>query len=987
MGSSQLKSQNLIEQFDGETRKGNTFIITHSLVGGEYMEESQLSTLLSRIAAEYPAPGEIESSQSARSIANYPELQDVFRQTAQSFEEMITSAFGTGWEVDYGFGQGTLNNIPYIAIFRDDMTDTTQRGVYPLCLFDPIDDAIYLTLNQGGTEMNRLRQSDDVNEPTAELLHQQAEYYRGMPGSGEYDDIQGPWKAQPATLSSSLRQADKYNNGTILHASYSSKSLNSEDILSDLLDLIQIYDSFLDITYKQLRLELENRRGFAVSIPSVGEWSHWVEEGYAITGIGDQSESVVAINPDDVILAGRTDNITDYVVGIGVVQESLSNEANSELCSTAEDHGIDPADGQLYPVAWKSFYSGGVPVTVPRKTDRLFSQSTAQTLSTELINRIISAVGHRYGAIENHSTRSLADSLLEGHSLADALSHVELESPRPNQNDGSDELHSYWRMVETKRELAQRFIESPQETTFAELVNQDHFWATRAFGSLDYYIDKLVFADQTPAEVAAVLEAAIDDGLEQDGSLQAVLELDGFGWPVATELLRALIPNEFAILNTHAEKGMSALGKSPPSPQTASVEDYIAFVDEVEAAAMQYEFDKKIADFTDESIPGWASNTEIADRAFTLHLSEGLGLRAYTEVDEDEVVADTWSPPTDTFGTVSDVASISSLYFPSSGMDGASIATQIDRALRSGKHIILTGAPGSGKTELAKQICEHYIDHQYALVTATDDWSTFDTIGGYQPDQEEQLTFRPGVFLQRFLRQTNPPRPTNEWLIIDELNRADIDKAFGSLFSALTGNNVMLPFENAGGQIELVGAPEHYGYKPITAHHYYIPPDWRMIATMNTADKSSLYRMSYAFMRRFAYISVPTPTIGDIDADLLREYTAEARWDIDFSGFEGADEAAIHQDVAAVWETVQRRRTIGPAIIKDVLEHIEQQLLSGTAPTYSRPVAIYIFPQLEGLPQPDVSSMLDEMDSRVNAFDREVTDQIAADYLDMDFNT
>jgi len=128
---------------------------------------------------------------------------------------------------------------------------------------------------------------------------------------------------------------------------------------------------------------------------------------------------------------------------------------------------------------------------------------------------------------------------------------------------------------------------------------------------------------------------------------------------------------------------------------------------------------------------------------------------------------------------------IDSLYFPPE--EKSKLIKQIQINLRRGKHIILTGPPGTGKSKLASIICETYRDDNYTMVTATSDWSTFNTIDGYRPDRENQLNFDPGVFLACF-KNSNNNHPANKWLILDEINRADIDKAFGSLFSALTVN-------------------------------------------------------------------------------------------------------------------------------------------------------------------------------------------------------
>jgi ABC-type multidrug transport system fused ATPase/permease subunit len=77
------------------------------------------------------------------------------------------------------------------------------------------------------------------------------------------------------------------------------------------------------------------------------------------------------------------------------------------------------------------------------------------------------------------------------------------------------------------------------------------------------------------------------------------------------------------------------------------------------------------------------------------------------------------------------------------------IIRQITAALKNGKHIILIGPPGTGKSKLAKKICDSYCGRGgYTMTTATSDWSTFDTIGGYVQDENGKLKFSPGVFLK-----------------------------------------------------------------------------------------------------------------------------------------------------------------------------------------------------------------------------------------------
>lgn len=77
--------------------------------------------------------------------------------------------------------------------------------------------------------------------------------------------------------------------------------------------------------------------------------------------------------------------------------------------------------------------------------------------------------------------------------------------------------------------------------------------------------------------------------------------------------------------------------------------------------------------------------------------------------------------------------SLKNLYFEAD--EETRIKRQILAALKSGKHIILIGPPGTGKSKLAQEICNKLVGPtNYQMATASSDWSTYETIGGYRPD-------------------------------------------------------------------------------------------------------------------------------------------------------------------------------------------------------------------------------------------------------------
>ena len=220
-----------------------------------------------------------------------------------------------------------------------------------------------------------------------------------------------------------------------------------------------------------------------------------------------------------------------------------------------------------------------------------------------------------------------------------------------------------------------------------------------------------------------------------------------------------------------------------------------------------------------------------------------------------------------------------------------------------------------------------------------------------------------GLFLQCFKDNLN--YDINKWLIIDEINRADIDKAFGSLFSALTGDNISLAYRINGKPIQIIG-DNSSSQKP-GENLYLIPEDWRIIATMNTFDKASLYEMSYAFMRRFAFIPIDAPF--KIDNNLMIKYTDI--WGINLN------EQQLRY-ITEIWNMINEYRTIGPAIIEDICQYIKDGNDYGSA------LILFVLPQFEGLPDDKVIDFCKEIKNKNIIQDIDEISRFCKEFFDIE---
>ncbi|MGV9549708.1 DUF4357 domain-containing protein, partial [Streptomyces ardesiacus] len=178
------------------------------------------------------------------------------------------------------------------------------------------------------------------------------------------------------------------------------------------------------------------------------------------------------------------------------------------------------------------------------------------------------------------------------------------------------------------------------------------------------------------------------------------------------------------------------------------------------------------------------------------------------------------------------------------------------------KQLVFYGPPGTGKTYLAMKLAEYFGGgpEQVKTVQFHPSYSYEDFFEGFRPVENPEtrdVAFRLTAGPLRELadlasREGNRHIP--HFLIIDEINRANLAKVFGELYFLLEYRDRSVRLTYSGDDFPL-------------------PPNLFVIGTMNTADRS-IALVDAAMRRRFAFVELSPrtePTAGLLGRWLERE--------------------------------------------------------------------------------------------------------------------
>ena len=194
------------------------------------------------------------------------------------------------------------------------------------------------------------------------------------------------------------------------------------------------------------------------------------------------------------------------------------------------------------------------------------------------------------------------------------------------------------------------------------------------------------------------------------------------------------------------------------------------------------------------------------------------------------------------------------------------------------KHnVILTGAPGTGKTFTAKTVAANIISDgksdwnglteeqkkQVAFVQFHPSYDYTDFVEGLRPVTGGEFRRQDGVF-KAFCKRAvadsgesgDVKSPKPYIFIIDEINRGELSKIFGELFYAIEPD-----YRGKAGTVQtqynnLVENEDVFKFG------FYIPENVYIIGTMNDVDRG-VEAMDFAIRRRFAWIEVTAEESAD----------------------------------------------------------------------------------------------------------------------------
>lgn len=165
---------------------------------------------------------------------------------------------------------------------------------------------------------------------------------------------------------------------------------------------------------------------------------------------------------------------------------------------------------------------------------------------------------------------------------------------------------------------------------------------------------------------------------------------------------------------------------------------------------------------------------------------------------------------------------------------------------RAKKNIILQGAPGVGKSFIARRLAYvlmgEKVPERVEALQFHQSYGYEDFIQGYRPTETGGFELKNGSFY-RFCRRAIEDPENDYVIVIDEINRGNLSKIFGELMLLIEHDKRSKDWAT------------RLAYAAETDDPFWVPENVYIIGMMNTADRS-LSLVDYALRRRFSFVTL-----------------------------------------------------------------------------------------------------------------------------------
>lgn len=229
-----LNMEDLLETTSGQITMKKLFDFVHNeykALETTVIKKTHLKEMIEHILDEYVI-------EKRNPLANNP----MAKYLSKEAPEILVQAAGVSEEEFLGkgsAGQGGWTAVPWVALFNRSITETATKGVYIVYLMEQNGNSMYLTFNQGCTDIR----SNHSKKETISIMRERAEKIVAV------IDSQGFNTDQDINLGDNLPETGElYQKGCIFYKEYKKDSIPSEaELRTDLLKMLDIYNQYVEM--------------------------------------------------------------------------------------------------------------------------------------------------------------------------------------------------------------------------------------------------------------------------------------------------------------------------------------------------------------------------------------------------------------------------------------------------------------------------------------------------------------------------------------------------------------------------------------------------------------------------------------------------------------------------------------------------------------------------------------------------------------------